>query len=96
MSGVGRQESGLAPMLLVATALLPGLLALASLLPLAPCPVCPPDIFTIMTSIAPGAPITDPIPVDCVCRDHGGRVGFFVRWRTRLAMGPTVGRAEQP
>jgi hypothetical protein len=54
----------------------------ALLLPLVDCPVCPPGIFTITTNgIAPGAPITDPWPMDCVCRKRGGRVSALLRWR---------------
>ena len=68
--------------LLAGGTILAALVTLALLLPLAPCPVCPPNIFTITTNVAvPGAPITSASPVACECLPHGGRVSALARGR---------------
>lgn len=59
------------------------LISAALFLPFAPCPVCPPSIFTITTNVTvPGAPITDPYPVFLYCGESG-KVSLFNRWRFR-------------
>lgn len=68
---------------LVAAVLLTALASAALLLPIATCPACPPNIFSISTNVTvPGTPITDAVPLSCLC-GGGGRLSLFNRWRFR-------------
>ena len=68
---------------LVTAVLLFALASASLLLPIATCPICPPDIFLISINVTvPGMPIMDSFGVPRCC---GGshKVSLFNQWRLR-------------